>query len=205
MSPTERPQLPAGLYAIADAAFGDPVELGLRVADAGCRVVQLRCKGWSEQDLSKAAAALVAGFRRTGTLLLVNDHVEVAAAVGAHGVHLGQDDGPLAPARERLGPGAIIGRSTHDAAQVLAAQDADYLGFGPVFGTPTKDTGYGPRGLDALALACRLSTIPVVAIGGITSERLPGVQTAGAHGWAVISALWTEAPLAARVQALSGR
>ena len=181
------------------------MDLGLRVANAGCRVVQLRCKGWSEHDLTSAAAALVAGFRRTGTLLIVNDQVEVARAVGAHGVHLGQGDGPLASARERLGPGVLIGRSTHDPAQVMAAQDADYLGFGPVFGTPTKDTGYGPRGLDALALACGLSAVPVVAIGWITAERLPGVQAAGAHGWAVISALWTEAPLAARVQALSGR
>ena len=99
------------------------MDLGLRVANAGCRVVQLRCKGWSEHDLTSAAAALVAGFRRTGTLLIVNDKVEVARAVGAHGVNLGQGDGPLASARERLGPGVLIGRSTHDPAQVMAAQE----------------------------------------------------------------------------------
>ncbi len=201
-TPEVRPLLPSGLYAIADAVFGDPVELGEQVAALGCGVIQLRAKGWSSRQRAEAARALLGRLAPHGCLLIINDDLEVAVEVGAHGVHLGQDDAPTSEARSRLGPHALIGRSTHSPDQVIAAAEADYLGYGPVFGTRTKDTGYDPRGLEGLAEACRISPAPVVAIGGITPERLPEVVAAGAHGWAVISALWGAPDLPTRVREL---
>ncbi|MFT4979902.1 MAG: thiamine-phosphate pyrophosphorylase [Myxococcota bacterium] len=185
-----RPALPAGLYGMADAGFGDPVALGCMLAEAGCRVIQLRAKGWSEADLRAAAAALLPPLRARGCLLILNDHPALAAAVGADGAHIGQDDGRAAEARAMLGPARLLGLSTHTPQQVDAAQGvADYIGFGPVFGTQTKATGYAPRGVGALAEAATRSAIPVVAIGGITTANLPDVRGSGAHCWAVVSAI----------------
>lgn len=183
--------LPPGLYAIADAGFGDPVQLGLALARGGARVVQLRAKGWSAAEVERSARALLPELRARGCLLIINDHLEVAAATGADGVHLGQEDGPasLAAARAALPAGALIGRSTRTLAQVAAAQNADYLGFGPIFATQTRADSPAPRGVDTLALAVAASRIPIVAIGGISAENLEGVRQAGAHGWAIISAL----------------
>jgi thiamine-phosphate pyrophosphorylase len=178
-----------GLYGIADADWGDPVVLGQRLAVAGCRLIQLRAKSQSDAEVRLAGEALRPRLHALGARLIINDRVGVAVACGADGVHLGQDDGLIEEARRRLPAGALVGRSTHTPEQVLAAGSADYIGFGPVFATTTKDTGYADRGLVALAEAVRLSTIPVVAIGGITLSRLPAVQATGASGWAVISAI----------------
>ncbi|MDG1481704.1 MAG: thiamine phosphate synthase [Myxococcota bacterium] len=178
-----------GLYGIADAAWGDPVELGSRLAAAGCRIVQLRAKSLSDDTLLAAGRALRPRLHAHGARLIVNDRVHIAVACGADGVHLGQDDGRLDAARRALPAGAIIGRSTHTVQQVEDAQDADYLGFGPVFMTATKDTGYADRGLSALAEAVAVSQIPIVAIGGINLARLQAVRETGAQGWAVISAI----------------
>ncbi|MCB9778265.1 MAG: thiamine phosphate synthase [Alphaproteobacteria bacterium] len=201
---SHRPPLPAGLYGIADASFGDPVALGVALAAAGVGVVQLRCKGWPTDDRRRAARALRAQLEGHACLLVVNDDVDAAVAAGAHGVHLGQDDGDLAAARRRLGPDALIGRSTHDLAQVAAAvaEGADYLGFGPVFGTTTKADAVDVVGTDALrAAVAAAGAVPVVAIGGLTEARLPAVRATGAHGWALISALL--APAAAGPDALA--
>lgn len=199
------PRLPRGLYAIADAGFGEPVALGIALVEAGCRVVQLRAKGWSGDAVANAAEALLAVTRPAGALLIVNDHPKVAAEVGADGVHLGQEDPPfdLDALRRSLRPGALIGRSTRTLEQVAAAQDADYLGFGPVFATDTRPGLPPPRGVDMLAAAVRASTRPVVAIGGIDLDRLSEVRRAGPWGWAVISALLRAPNLAAAVLALS--
>ncbi len=196
--------LPRGLYGIADAGFGDPVALGLALADAGVEVIQLRAKGWSEADLLEAARALLPGLRARGSLLIVNDSLAVAAEIGADGVHLGQEDPPwdLTEARAALPPGALIGRSTRTLEQVLAAQDADYLGFGPVYATTTRAGSPAPRGPALLAEAVRLSARPVVAIGGIGPEGLAEVKAAGAWGWAVISSLLTAPSLIEAARAL---
>ncbi len=178
-----------GLYGIADAAWGDPVELGSRLAAAGCRIIQLRAKSLTDDALLAAGRALLPRLHAHGARLIINDRVRVAAACGADGVHLGQDDGRIDAARRVLPAGAIIGRSTHTLQQVQDAQAADYLGFGPVFTTATKDTGYADRGLSALAGAVAVSQVPIVAIGGINQARLQAVRETGVQGWAVISAI----------------
>ncbi len=189
--------LPPGLYGIADAAFGDPVVLGGALYAGGCPVVQLRCKGWPAAERLAAATELLGLAREQRLawahepLLIVNDDLEAARRSGAHGLHLGQDDGPLAEARALLGPAALIGRSTHTLAQVEAAnqEGADYIGFGPVFPTGTKADADAVVGLELLAEAVHRSRCPVVAIGGITEARLSSVRARGARGWAVISDL----------------
>lgn len=172
---------------MADASFGDPVSSGAMLAEAGSRVIQLRAKGWSLQDIRLAARALLPVLHARGALLIINDHPEIAASVGADGAHVGQDDGAVARARAVLGPERVLGLSTHTPAQVEAAQGvADYIGFGPVFGTRTKKTGYAPRGVEALRDAVAASRVPVVAIGGIDRDNVELVRSSGVHCWAII-------------------
>jgi thiamine-phosphate pyrophosphorylase len=183
------PSLPCGLYGIADAAHGDPVGAAIALAEARCATVQLRAKSWEPQQIQAAAAAIAGPLRALGTCFVVNDHPEIARAVDADGVHLGQTDGSLAQARALLGPGKLIGWSTHDLNQVAATQGADYIGFGPVFSTSTKLGALPPRGTALLDQAVALARCPVIAIGGIMPENLKSVIQTGVHGWACISAL----------------
>jgi len=182
-----------GLYGIADASFGDPVLLGRALLAGGAGSLQLRCKDWSVAEVAEAARALQPACRRADVPLILNDHLVLVAAGLGDGVHLGQDDGQVD--RGALPPGTLVGRSTHDLAQVHGAE-ADYVGFGPVFETTTKAAG-DARGLAALASACKHATVPVVAIGGVTLARLPRVQEAGAQAWAVIGAILRCADVAA--------
>ncbi|MBX2796253.1 MAG: thiamine phosphate synthase [Myxococcales bacterium] len=184
-----------GLYGIADAQAardGDPIGLGLALLRGGCGVLQLRCKGWSPADTLTAARRLATHCREHGTLFIVNDHPEVAAQVDADGVHLGQTDLDTAAARSALGPGRLLGRSTNDLASVPAAvADADYVAFGPVFGTPNLSRPKQVQGLDALRAARELvpRSCPLVAIGGIDAERLADVRATGVDAWAIIGAI----------------
>jgi thiamine-phosphate pyrophosphorylase len=186
-----KPTLPRGLYGMACTTRGDPVLQGLRLAALGVGVVQLRAKGWGTAERVAAARALLPALQAHGCLLIINDDLEAAAESGANGLHLGQGDGSLAWARARLGPDALLGRSTHTLEQVLAApqEGADYIGFGPVFGTHSKQSAWSPRGLERLAEAVRASPLPVVAIGGVTVERLPALRATGVAAWAAISAI----------------
>lgn len=196
------PTLPRGLYALVDASSArgrDHEEIADALLRAGARVLQLRWKAASEDDVRHLATRLVPRCEAVGALLIVNDHVEVAARVGAAGVHLGQDDGDIVSARRILGPRRWIGRSTHELAQVVEAvqEGASYLGFGPVFDGGGKVLGPGDgravmpsRGVPALAAAVAAAgAVPVVAIGGITLETLPEVRAAGAWAWAPMRAL----------------
>ena len=127
------------------------------------------------------------------TSIIVNDRVDLALMSGAAGVHVGQDDLTPSAARRLLGPGAVVGYSTHTPAQIEAASldPVTYIAIGPVFGTQTKATEYEPVGLDLVAAAARLSRgLPVVAIGGITLQTAPAVIAAGASGVAVIGDLF---------------
>lgn len=129
-------------------------------------------------------------MRRSGAAFIVNDHPDIAMAVDADGVHLGQDDLPVEVARKLMGGSRIIGVSTHSVEQARAAQSAgaDYIGFGPIFMTRTKDAG--PRqGIEGLRQVRKAVTLPVIAIGGINSGNLDEVLRAGADGVAVISAI----------------
>jgi thiamine-phosphate diphosphorylase len=177
---------------MADAGFGDPLAQGQRLAAGGCRVVQLRCKGWTLSAILQVARPLQSLMAGLGGILIVNDNVEVARAVGAGGVHLGQGDGCLADARAALARGTLIGRSTHTRGELDAARQegANYVGFGPVFRTRTKETGHEARGLVALQEAVRETSVPVIGIGGITVDRVGAVRSTGAWGWAVAGGVW---------------
>jgi len=163
--------------------------------EGGARLIQLRDKSDSTGARLALADAAVARARAAGAMLIVNDRPDIAAMSAADGVHVGQEDLTVAAARLVVGPAAIVGVSTHDPAQVAAAAatDASYIAVGPVYGTSTKDTGYSARGLDLVRLASR-SGRPVVAIGGITLERVPEVIAAGATSVAIISDLLRDDP-----------
>jgi thiamine-phosphate pyrophosphorylase len=171
--------------------------------DGGARLVQLRAKRLGSGAFLELAEQLVALTGPYGGRLIVNDRADVARMAGAAGVHVGQEDVPAAAARAIVGADALVGLSTHTAAQIDAAlhQPISYLAVGPVFGTATKETGYAPVGLDLIRYAvAQGGTIPVVAIGGIDPQRAPEVLAAGAAAVAVISDLITSDP-AARVRA----
>ncbi|MDF1564215.1 MAG: thiamine phosphate synthase [Deltaproteobacteria bacterium] len=202
----------SGLYAIADAdacrRAGRPLEATARaLLAARPALLQLRWKGAPGGPFLALVEALLPEARAAGVPLIVNDRVDVAALAGADGVHLGQDDLPVAEARALLPAGALVGLSTHDPAQVRAGVAArpDYLGFGPIFPTGSKalpDPVVGLEGLrEAVALA---GALPVVAIGGIGREALPSLREAGARTVALISELLGEADedLAARAAGL---
>lgn len=198
-----------GLYAIADAdaSGGDPIGLLADLLAGGCRLVQLRCKGWPADDVRRAAADAVARCAAAGAMLIVNDHADVAAAVGADGVHLGQLDVASDHARALLGPDRLIGRSTNDPAQIRAAlAGADYVAFGPVWETPNAGRPKVVRGPTWLRAARELvpRAVPLVAIGGITPERIAAVRDAGADAWAVIGAIAAADDRVAATRAMRG-
>ena len=154
-------------------------------------MVQVRDPGAKAGALVETARALVAALAPFGVPLIVNDRPDVALAAGAAGVHLGQDDLPVAAARAILGPDAIIGLSiTHvDQAADVAWDLVDHVGAGPVFATATKADAAPPLGLAGLAEVCARALKPVVAIGGIDLSRAPSCLHAGAAGVAIVSAI----------------
>jgi thiamine-phosphate pyrophosphorylase len=156
----------------------------------GVTIVQLRDKHAPARRLIETGRALLAVLRPRGIPLIVNDRVDVAHALGADGVHLGQDDLSPAVARTILGPGALIGLSL-DRADQLASIDAsvDYVGLGPVFPTGTKADAAPALGIAGFAALRRRISRPVVAIGGITAANAPQVRAAGADGIAIVSAI----------------
>ena len=183
-----------GLYGIADAtaSAGDPVRLGAAMLEGGCRLLQLRCKGWSPADIERAARDLSTRCRAVGATFIVNDHPSIAVAADAHGAHVGQLDASAAEVRRILGPDRIFGRSTHSVAQLHEAlEEADYIAFGPVWSTPNGGREKPVRGLEQLAAARREVPlhVPLVAIGGITPQRLPQVKALRVSAWAVIGAI----------------
>ena len=186
--------LPSPLYAILDTSLGkarSPTAILREFLKGGVKLVQLRAKELSSGDffaLAKEARQLT---REAGATFIVNDRADIALACNADGVHLGQDDLPLAAARRILGNEKIIGVSTHDIAQARSAElnGADYIGFGPIFGSTTKETGYSARGLDMLQEICDAVKIPVVAIGGINEANVGKVWKAGTDAVAIISDL----------------
>ena len=185
----------AGVYLVTEEALSDgrtSVDVAAAALAAGIRVVQVREKLGTARRGLEIAAALRGATREQGALLLVNDRLDLALAVDADGVHLGQDDMPVATARAILGPDALIGLSITDPAQLeaLDVRDADYLGVGAVFPTGSKaDARY--TGLELLAAARAAVDVPIVAIGGITLANAAAAVLAGADVVAVISAIAT--------------
>jgi thiamine-phosphate pyrophosphorylase len=173
--------------------------------EAGVRLVQYRAKQAEDRIRLAEATGLRELCHRHGALFLVNDRIDLALAVDADGVHLGQDDLPTALARRLLGPERLIGRSTHGLSQLREAIDAgcDYVGVGPVHATPTKP-GREPVGLAYVRQAAAEASIPWFAIGGIEAGNLDAVRQAGASRVAVVRAITDAAdPAAASRQLLS--
>jgi thiamine-phosphate diphosphorylase len=196
---------PNPLYAIADS-FGRAelsfVDLTKKLCAGGARLLQLRVKELPTRNFLDTAQEVRQICRRYNCLLIINDRADIALAVDADGIHVGQEDLPLAAARKVVGPGKIIGVSTHDPQQAIAAErgGADYIGFGPLFGTNTKATGYTARGLNQLCEIRKLVAIPIVAIGGVTAERAPSALAAGANAVAMISDLVLASDVTAKVR-----
>ena len=203
-----RVTLPA-LYTILD-----PEQIGTSSPDAvlhqlllgGAKIIQLRAKSMSSQNfiqLAKKSRDLTLSF---DCKLIVNDRIDVALGSAADGVHLGQEDLPLEIGRKLLGE-KIVGVSTHSLEQAKEAEanGADYIGFGPIFSTATKNTGYTARGLEMLARIRAAVALPIVAIGGITEANIQQVWRAGAESAAIISDILKADEVAAKVSAILAR
>lgn len=205
--PGHRAVLPAlrGLYAITPES-ADAGRLLVAVEAAllgGCRWLQYRDKASAPPERRRRAEALLCLCRKYGAALIVNDDLELAAAVGAAGVHLGQGDGDAAAARQRLGSAAVVGVTCHgryDLALAARARGADYVAFGAVFSSPTKPAA-GPAPLELFARARQSLGVPACAIGGITLDNAPAVIAAGADLLAVITDLFAAPDIAARAAA----
>jgi thiamine-phosphate pyrophosphorylase len=179
------------------------VDLLTEAAAAGARLFQYRDKWSSPAAAYRRAVRLRQAAADAGAIFLVNDRCDVALAIEADGVHLGQEDLPLPHARAIMGPDKIIGISTHNPSQVHEASSggADYLGFGPIFPTGTKPDHEAVVGVEGLRAIRPLTHLPVFAIGGITVETVEELAEAGADGVAVISAIAGAADVARTVQA----
>ena len=179
------------LYAILDPEqikHRTPEQALEELLAGGAQILQLRVKAMAPRDFCALARQARAQTRRSGCRLIVNDRIDIALACDADGVHLGQEDLPLAAGRRLMGSN-IIGISTHDLEQAKEAErnGADYIGFGPMFGSATKATGYTARGLEMLRQIRAAVKIPIVAIGGITEANVQQIWQAGADSAAILS------------------
>lgn len=164
----------------------------LEAVNGGVSIVQLREKGTDRADFARVGKGLLDILRPMGVPLIINDSVEIAMAIGADGVHLGQGDQSVVEARKILGVGAIIGLSVETLEQAKAADylDLDYIAASPVFGTPTKVDTAQPWGMEGLRELCSSTRFPVVSIGGINVNNVQDMICAGSSGVAVVSAIF---------------
>lgn len=172
--------------------------------EGGVTLVQYRAKTASSAEMYAEALQLKALCDSFSVPLIINDRLDIAMAVGAAGVHLGQDDLPCAAARKLLGEDYIIGVSAHNPAEAKAAlqSGADYLGCGAVFGTATK-ADVQKLGTDGLAAICKAKGLPVVGIGGVTADNYREVRAAGADGAAIVSGILAQPNIRATVEAIA--
>ena len=172
--------------------------------EGGVTLVQYRAKTASSAEMYAEALQLKALCDSFNVPLIINDRLDIAMAVGAAGVHLGQDDLPCAAARKILGEDYIIGVSAHNPAEAKAAlqSGADYLGCGAVFGTATK-ADVQKLGTDGLAAICKAKGLPVVGIGGVTADNYREVRAAGADGAAIVSGILAQPDIRATVEAIA--
>jgi len=181
------------LYGILDLSYVNTADAA-RVAEAmiegGVDLIQLRGKQCSLDELADLAVRLHEVTSRFATPLIVNDHAEIAAKVPVEGVHVGQGDDLIDVARKKTGRNVLVGKSTHNFEQALATQreGADYIGFGPIFATPTKPD-YQPIGLKQIESVHRNVALPIFCIGGIKIDNLEQVIAAGARRVAIVSGL----------------
>ena len=195
------------LYAVTDRAWARDTEGLLRqvaeAIDGGAGIVQLREKHLGQADFLAEAERFVALCREKGAVSIINDNVDIAAQVGADGVHIGQEDLEAGRARQMLGPDKVIGVSAHSVAEALAAQaaGADYLGVGAAFVTGTK-TDAKPISRETIRAITAAVDIPVVAIGGISRDNILELRDCGLDGVAVVSALFAQADVKAAAEEL---
>lgn len=211
MPPARRHTIPLnGIYTILDptAANGRPLTDVLRWAcDGGGRLFQYRDKQATAMEVYRTGLALRELAGTLGACFIVNDRCDLALALDADGVHLGQDDLPVPMARTLLGPDRLIGVSTHRPAQVTQAtlEGADYLGYGPIFRTATKSDHEPVVGIEGLRQARGLTLLPLFAIGGIKLDAVASIKAVGADGVAVISAIVGAADVVKAVRGFVGR
>ena len=184
---TDRRRLSPG--AVEKEAADRLVELVGAAADAGIEVVQVRERDLGGRDLASLVRRCVTAVAGSNTKVVVNDRVDIAVAAGAHGVHLRSDSMDALGARRLLRDDAVVGRSVHgsaEAARVSRAGGVDYLIVGTLFQTPSKDPAHRLTTIEDFEAACRVSPIPVLAIGGMTVQRATAVARAGAAGIAAV-------------------
>jgi thiamine-phosphate pyrophosphorylase len=181
------------LYGIVDLAYvatADATRVAEAMIEGGVDIIQLRGKKQSVDTLCAIAAALHEITSRSSIPLIANDHIEIGQRVPVEGIHVGQDDESIESARRKIGRDILVGKSTHTPAQAKSAQDegADYIGFGPLFATPTKPE-YQPIGLEEIAQVRRDVDLPVFCIGGIKLGNLFQVIAAGGNRVVIVSGL----------------
>jgi thiamine-phosphate pyrophosphorylase len=181
------------LYGIIDLCYverRDGARVIEQMIEGGVDVIQLRGKDNSIGELMELSAEFHELTAKSSTPLIVNDHAEIAKRVPLEGAHVGQDDDPIEVARRKAGRGILVGKSTHSLQQARAAQaeGADYIGFGPIFATPTKPD-YAPIGLEDISRVHAEVSLPIFCIGGINIDNLQRVIDAGAKRVVMVSAL----------------
>lgn len=199
---------PSRLYPIIDD-LGDPrrshADIAAAVVRGGARFLQLRVKSRPTGEIVEIARQVKSIADSAGAALIVNDRADVAALIDAAGVHLGQDDLPVEAARRLLGEGKVVGLSTHNLVQAEEAARAgmvDYIGFGPIFATASKDNLDPVQGIEALRAVRRRVQLPIVAIGGISCAKMADVLAVGADAVAMIGGIVRAPDIEARVRAL---
>ena len=188
-----RPLHDCRLYGIIDLGYverGDAARIGEQMIEGGVDLIQLRGKNKSIGELADLAAELHELAAKSSAPLIVNDHAEIAARVPVEGVHVGQDDDSIEIVRQKAARDILVGKSTHNQAQARAAprEGADYIGFGPIFATPTKPD-YAPIGLEDIRCVHAEVNLPIFCIGGINVDNLQSVIDAGAKRVVMVSAL----------------
>jgi thiamine-phosphate pyrophosphorylase len=181
------------LYGILDLGYveiSESTKMAKTMIAGGIDLIQLRAKGHASAQIAAIAAGLHRITAGAGVPLIINDHPEVARVIAAEGVHLGQDDMPIAEARQVGGADCMVGKSTHSVDQAIRAfyEGADYIGFGPIFATPTKPD-YPPVGLREIQKVHDAVRIPIFCIGGIKLDNLLEVIKAGARRVVIVSGL----------------
>jgi thiamine-phosphate pyrophosphorylase len=206
----------ARLYGILDLGYvaaSDAERVTEQMCLGGVDIIQLRAKGWDEYAIEELGTRIEPITRAAGVPLIVNDFPELVPTIGAQGAHVGQDDRTVADARWRAGraladevPPPIIGKSTHSFTQALAAQGegADYIGFGPLFATPTKP-GRPAIGLEDIRRVHGAVSIPIFCIGGIKRENLEAVIASGARRVVIVSGILQAPDVAAYCREVKAR
>ena len=199
--------LPAGIYALTSGPHSlgrSNLEVAREILAAGVPILQYREKSKKARAMYEECLVLRAMTQQSGALFIINDHLDLALAVGADGVHIGQDDLPLPIVRELLGPDFLIGVSTHSPSQAQEAvkDGADYIGVGPLFATHTKIDVCDPVGLDYLDFVVKNLKIPFVAIGGIKEHNLAEVIKTGARTVALVTEIVGNPDISSKIKRL---